>query len=183
MVNEQFGAPHVRTVGVAQRFAWTLFGALGLIAGVGCGDSAGADVTPEANRVTTFATVKVPLEASVGWTLPPAGVRVVGDSERVGLVFEPGEEALSVTLPVPPEAAGAGRVTLRVLCDGAFGLGIVLGDHESKIVRSGDTRRLWKEMQFPLPAPLAGEALIAPMRIVRASGEQPVLLEAIRFLP
>lgn len=173
----------MRTAGAAQRFAWMLLGALGLIAGAGCGDSGGAVGAPDTNRVTAYATVKVPLEVTAGWTLPATGVRIVGDSERVGLVFEPGEEALTVTLPVPAEAAGAGRVTLRVLCDGAFGLGIVLGEHESKVVRSGDTRRLWKELQFPLPAPLAGEALSAPMRIVRASCEQPVLLEAIRFLP
>jgi len=183
MVNEQVGAPHVRTVGAAQRFALALTGALGLIIGAGCGDSAGAVIAAESTQPTTFATVRVPLALPPGWTLPAAGVRVVGDSERVGLVFAPLVEALTVALPVPPEAAGAGRVALRVLSDGPFGLSIVLGSHESRVVRSGDTRRRWKELQFPLPAPLAGEALSAPMRIVCESAEQPVLLEAIRFLP
>lgn len=183
MVNEQIRAPHLPRLRAAQRLALALTAALGLGVGFGCGDSAGAVVAPAANQVTTFATVRIPLALPEGWTLPATGVRVVGDSKRVGLVFEPGADSLTVALPVPPEAAGAGRVSLRVLSDGPFGLSIVLGSHESRVVQSGDTRRLWKDLQFPLPAPIAGEALIAPMRIVRASGEQPVLLELIRFLP
>ena|SRR5688572_1587166 len=182
MVNERVGAPHGPTVGAAQRLTLALTGALGLI-GVGCGDSAGTVSAAESNQVAPFATVRIPRELPASWTLPAAGIRVVSDSERVGLVFAPGVEALSVALPVPPEAAGAGRVSLRVLSDGPFGLRIVLGSHESRVVRSADTRRLWKEVQFPLPAPLAGEALTSPMRVVRASAEQPVLLETIRFLP
>jgi hypothetical protein len=177
------GAPRVSEAGTARRSALALACALALIGAVGCGDSADLVPPAESSRVAAFATVKVPVELPATWTLPAEGVRFASDGERAGLVFEPGAEALSVSLPVPPEAAGAGRVMVRVLSDGAFGVGIVLGSYESKVARSGDTRRLWKELQFPLTAPLAGEALTVPMRIVRASAEQPVLLEAISFLP
>ena len=182
MVNEQAGAPCARNLRIAQRLALALAGALALVGGGGCGDS-GYVLPTESSEIAPLATIKVTSVLPAGWTLPEAGVRVVGDSERAGLIFEPGEEALTITLPVPPEAAGAGRVMLRVLCDGAFGFSVVLGSYESKIARSGDTRRLWKELQFPFSAPLAGDALTTPMRIVRASSEQPVALEAIRFLP
>jgi len=191
MVNEQSARPPAGTGGAERRTeahgAWprlvlTLTGALSLNGVVGCGDSDGIVVAAESGRVTPLATVRVPPEPPASWTLPES-VRVANDGERTGLVFAPGAEAVTVSLPVPPEASGAGRISLRVLCDGDFGLSVALGGHESKVARSGDTRRLWKELQFPLPGPLAGDALTAPMRIVRVSSERPVLLEAIRFLP
>jgi hypothetical protein len=180
-MNEQLGAQPACPGGWAQRATLALVSSLALLGGPGCGDSPAAVV--DADRISAYATVKVPHEAPASWTLPAEGVRFIGDGERSGLVIAAGEEELSIALPVPPEARGAGRVTLRVLSDGAFGLRIVLGEHESKIVRSNDTRRLYKELQFPLTAPLADGALATPMRIVRASSEQPVLIELIRFLP
>jgi hypothetical protein len=187
MANERMGASQIgrggvtRRPGHGQRFVLALAGAAGLA--VGCGDTADLPGTTESSPAARYATVEVPPELPASWTLPAEGVRIAANAEQAGLAFVAGEQALTVTLPVPEGAVGAGRVALRVLCDGAFAFRVVIGDHESKVVRSNDTRRRWKELQFPLPAPLPKDALVTPMRIERISAERPVLLEAIKFLP
>jgi hypothetical protein len=187
MAYERIGAPFAGRVGAAQqlgpwqRFVLAMAGAAGLA--VGCGDSADLPSATQANRIEKYATVEVPPELPASWTLPAEGVRLAASGDRAGLAFVVGEEALTVTLPVPQGAVGAGRVALRVLCDGAFAFRVVIGEHESTLVRGTDTRRRWKELQFPLPAPLPKEALATPMRIERVSAERPVLLEAIKCLP
>jgi hypothetical protein len=160
-----------------------LAGAAVVAGGAGCGDPADIELTADSQRTDPYATMTMPAEAPPSWTLPAEGVQIVIHDERAGLVFAAGEEALTVALPAPPEAAGAGRIALRLLCDGSFAFRVTIGDHESKVVRGNDTRRRWKELQFPLPAPVANAALATPMRIERVSAERPVLLQAIKFLP
>ncbi|MEZ6017071.1 MAG: hypothetical protein R3F49_18285 [Planctomycetota bacterium] len=177
-------------VGVLVSFLW-----------VGCsnsnGSGAAAESTPGAGKASSqpavtqraqpLATLMMPATAeegaAQGWVLPEAGVTPMSNGTRTGLLFKPGQEALAVTFPAPAEAAGAGRIVLRVMSDGPFTLHLALGANDTTPVASGDTRRRWREVAFPLGGPLSAEALKGPLRLVRDASELPVIIEAIRFLP
>jgi len=167
-----------------RRALGALVAAIGLATGLGCGDAADlAKVSASERTVGALVTVKIPGEPTEGWILPDKGVKTWAESERTGLLFAGGDEPLSVTFPAPPEAEGAGHVTLRVMSDGPFSMQLALGPLQTRVARSGDTRRRWKEMTFSLRAPLTGDALTGPLRIIRDSATLPVVVEAIRFLP
>ncbi|MEM9381296.1 MAG: hypothetical protein AAGB93_15190 [Planctomycetota bacterium] len=150
----------------------------------GCGEEPDLDAIAERARTARpVVTLRVPAEATPGWTMPEGTVRPWTRDDRTGAVFTPGEEPVTITFPAPEGAAGAGHVAVRAMSYGPFEIQMRLGDHTTRVAKSGSTRRRWKEITFSLPAPLAVDAVAEPMAMTRVTGELPVLVEAIQFLP
>jgi hypothetical protein len=151
---------------------------------VACGDDGGLPTVQAAEGgVRALATATVTTGGARAWRLPEDTADVIEQDGRTWLLVRPGEEPVSVGVPIPADAAGSGHVVVRTMSDGPFGLRLDVGERETRTVRSGDTRRRWKEMTFSLGRPLVVDEGGATLEVVRVEGELPVVIEAVRFLP
>jgi hypothetical protein len=145
-------------------------------------DAYGLETGAGAQSLAPLATLTAPVEGDHGWEFDAAHVRLGPFGDRQALYIDVTEEPLTVDIPLPRAANGAGHVELRVMSDGEFRLGVAFGENELPAVSAGSTRRQWRDLLIPLARPLAVEPGDR-MTLRRESSALPVVIDSIRFIP
>lgn len=125
--------------------------------------------------------LRMPKAAPADWALGSTGARLVPFADAHALFVPRGEAATVLQLPFGPGLAGARRVRVEYMSDGAFRLEGSLAGQACAARQGQDTKRQPNTLELELAAPVTSDAGTLELRCL--STQVPVLLMRVQAVP